>query len=66
MVEVEANGMQKEFVLVNPMGVHNFGGNGVRYMNGRAFFYTSEKFNKIITNEQDFKLSPPLREGRWS
>lgn len=58
------NGVDNEFVLANPVGVRGFGGSGVRCINGRAFFDTSDKVSEIITNEQCFKLSPPLREGR--
>ncbi len=56
--------MEDEFGLANPVGVRGFGGSGVRCINGKAFFDTSDKVNEIITNEQCFKLSPPMRKGR--
>ena len=58
------DGMEDKFILANPVGVRSFGGNGICCINGRAFFYTREKVDEIIANEQGFKLSPPLREGR--
>ena len=56
--------MEDEFILTNPVGVHGFGGSGLSCINGRAFCDTSDKVNEVITNEQCFKLSPPLRKGR--
>ena len=56
------NGMEDKFILANLVGVRGFGGSGICC--GRTFFYTRDKVDEIIANEQGFKLSPPLREGR--
>ena len=56
------DGVEDKFVLANPVGVRGFGGSGICC--GRTFFYTRDKVDEIIANEQDFKLSPPLGEGR--
>ena len=57
------DGMEDKFFLANPVGVRGFGGSGICCINGRTFFYTRDKVNEIIANEQGFKLSCPLREG---
>ena len=58
------DGVEDKFILANPMGVHGFGGRGICCINGKAFFYTRDKVDEIMANEQGFKLSPPLGEGR--
>ena len=58
------DGVEDKFILANPMGVRGFGGSRICCINGKTFFYTRDKVDEIIANEQGFKLSPPLREGR--
>ena len=57
------DGVDDKFILANPVGVHDFGGSIICCINGRAFFYTRDKVDEIIANEQGFKLSPLLRKG---
>jgi hypothetical protein len=46
------------------VGICSFGGSVIQCINGRAFVYTCYKINKVIANEQGFKLSRPLRKSR--
>ena len=51
------DGVDDKFILANPVGIHGFRGSGIGCINGRTFFYTCDKVDEIIANEQGFKLT---------
>ena len=56
--------MENKLIMANPVGIRSFGCSEVLCINSKTFVCTCYKINKIIANEQDFKLSTPLRKGR--